>query len=453
MKKIETYQGTGRFVIVGLLAFAMFIPLAFVDGVTGERQSYFERTVDDVASGWGGEQVLNGPYLVIPEKIEVSEVLDGKPASVMKWGRRVVVPSQLHLEVRVDHQIRRRALYEVPVYTALVKVRGEFPPLDRRIGINAIERMDLGAARVVVGVSHTRAIGRVSEFTLAGTPLAFESGSGEPWLGSGIQVAAEGYDGGQAQPFEFEIELKGTRSIGLTPVGGTSEINMTATWPHPSFNGQYLPQRYDVRTGGFTAEWSISELARDLPDSWLSSGEPISAAMLARVGLFQPVTGYKVVDRAIKYGVLFIALTFLTFVCFELTLGFRFHPVQYGVVGIALVLFYLTLLSLSEHLPFGTAYALATALLTGMIAWYVRSLSSSVKLMAYTAVVIGGLYGVLYVLLKLETFALLVGTGVLLVGVAGLMYATRSLAVRDGAQAAENADPGGHGTVGNLSRE
>jgi inner membrane protein len=139
------------------------------------------------------------------------------------------------------------------------------------------------------------------------------------------------------------------------------------------------------------------------------------------------VTGYRVVDRAIKYGVLFVALTFLTFVCFELTLGLRFHPVQYGVVGIGLVLFYLALLSLSEHLSFGAAYLASTGLLTGLISGYVRSMTGSGKLMLWTAVVVGALYAVLYVLLKLETFALLVGTGVLFLGLGALMYSTRTL--------------------------
>ncbi|TNF85762.1 MAG: cell envelope integrity protein CreD [Gammaproteobacteria bacterium] len=416
--------GTGRFFFLCLLVLAMFIPLSFVDGVTEERQSYFERTLNDVAKAWGGEQVLNGPYLVIPETLEIrgAELVDGKQTRVVKRERRVVLPSSLNLEVTIEHQLRRRALYEVPVYTAVLKVQGEFPTLNRKAGIGSMGRLDLDAARFVLGISHTRSIGRVSNLSLAGKQLDFESGSGEPWLGSGIHTAVPSYDGSRAQAFEFEIELKGTRSLGLTPVGAESRIDMSSSWPHPSFKGQYLPERYQVEAGGFSARWSINELARDLPGSWLATSEkPPAAATLASVRLFQPVTGYKVV------GVLFIALTFITFVCFELTLGFQFHPVHYGVVGIALVLFYLTLLSLSEHLPFGAAYGLATALLTGMIAWYVQSLSGSRSLMRFTAVVIGTLYGVLYVLLKLETFALLVGTAVLLLGLFGLMFATRSL--------------------------
>jgi inner membrane protein len=149
--------------------------------------------------------------------------------------------------------------------------------------------------------------------------------------------------------------------------------------------------------------------------------------MLASVRLFQPVTVYRVVDRAIKYGVLFIALTFLTFVCLELTVRLRVHPVQYGVVGIALVLFYMTLLSLSEHLSFDLAYLASTILLTGMISWYVKGIARSSGLGMVTALVLGILYGVLYVLLMLEVFALLTGTAVLLAGLYALMLSTRRL--------------------------
>jgi inner membrane protein len=335
--------------------------------------------------------------------------------------------------VSVEHQMRSRALYEVPVYTAVLKVRGEFPALGRRIGIGAGARLDLNNVRVAVGVSHTRAIGRVSKLLLAGTDHPFESGSGASWLGSGIHAAPAVYDGSRAQPFEFEIELKGTRGLGLAPVGSETRIDMAASWPHPSFEGQYLPEQHEVSADGFSAVWTVSKLARDLPDSWLATTQaPVPSDMLVSVRLFQPVTVYKVVDRAIKYGVLFITLTFITFVCFELTLGFRFHPVHYGVVGLALVLFYLTLLSLSEHLPFAAAYAVATGLLTAMISWYGGSLSGSKPLMMFTAAVLGALYGVLYVLLKLETFALLLGTAVLLLGLFGLMYATRSLTMTVG---------------------
>jgi len=426
MKLAVTSSTTGRFAIIGVMVLAMYIPLAMVDGVTADRQRYFERTLNDVASAWGGEQVLAGPYLVVPEVLQPKRApSEGAPASYVT--RRIVLPSRLVVEVDIRHQMRRRALYEVPVYTAVFRVSGEFPVFDQSAGIPSGARLEPANARVVVGIRHTRAISRASTLNLGGREFRFESGSGENWVGSGIQAMTPDYDGSRVQPFAFEIELKGTRSLGLAPIGGSSRIHMSSSWPHPSFAGQYLPSDQEIRADGFSADWLVHELARDLPASWRIIEEAVPEQTLASVRLFQPVTGYRVVDRAIKYGVLFIALTYLTFVCFELTLGLRFHPVQYGVVGLGLVLFYLALLSLSEHLPFGAAYLASTGLLTGLIAGYVRSMTGSTKLMFWTAVVVGALYGVLYVLLKLETFALLVGTGVLFLGLAALMFSTRSL--------------------------
>jgi inner membrane protein len=410
----------------------MFIPLAMVDGVSSDRQQYFERTVDDVAGAWGAEQVLDGPFLLVSQESSIRDVelVDGVPVQVSRRSAWMVAPAVLNVDVRISHQMRRRALYEVPVYTAVLKVSGEFPPLDERAGIGDDVRLDTGSTRLVVGIGHTRAISRATPVRLGDIDRPFESGTHRLWGRSGIHAVAADYDGTRPQPFSFEIELKGTRSLGLAPVGGTSAIEMGSTWPHPSFSGRFLPAEYQIRDNGFTARWQVHELARDLPASWRVDGEVAGPdRSLASVRLFQPQASYRVVDRAIKYGVLFIALTFLTFVCFELTLGLRFHPVQYGVVGIALVLFYLALLSLSEHLPFGVAYLASTVLLTGLIAGYVRSITGLLTVAVWTAVVTGTLYGVLYVLLMLETFALLAGTGVLFVGLGALMFSTRSLRV------------------------
>jgi inner membrane protein len=427
MKMANTAGTTGRFAVIGLLVLAMYIPLAMVDGVTSERQRYFERTMDDVADAWGGEQVISGPFLVVPELVQRDRsASEDEPDSFVT--QRVILPSQLQVQVDVRHQMRSRALYEVPVYTAVLRVTGAFPVLDQSAGVPTHSRLEPDGARMVLGISHTRAISRASELTVGASTLEFESGTGLGWPGSGVQASAHGYDGSRIQPFAFEIELKGTRALGLTPVGGASSISMTSSWPHPSFSGQYLPAEQEIGADGFTARWQVHELARDLPASWrVRDGMVAPEQMLASVRLFQPVTVYRVVDRAIKYGVLFIALTFLTFVCLELTVRLRVHPVQYGVVGIALVLFYMTLLSLSEHLSFDLAYLASTILLTGMISWYVKGIARSSGLAGLTALVLGILYGVLYVLLMLEVFALLTGTAVLLAGLYALMLSTRRL--------------------------
>lgn len=431
--RINQNGTTARFAIIGLIVLAMYIPLAMVDGVTQERQSYFNRTMDDVANSWGGEQVLSGPFLVIPETRVTDRVglANGVPVVINDSAQRMILPARQDMKISISHQMRRRALYEVPVYTAVLKVEGEFPALDPELLNRRDRKLNLDQARVVVGISHTRAISTASDLTFADQKVAFQSGSTQQWIGAGIHAVLKGYDGSRAQPFSFEVELKGTQSLGFTPVGSESRVKITSTWPHPSFKGQYLPERHKIDTGGFTADWVVHELARNLPATWRTDESPLELhEVVAYVNLFQPVTGYRVVDRAIKYGVLFISLTFLAFVCFEMSLGLKFHTVQYGVVGVGLVLFYLALLSLSEHLSFGSAYAISTALLTALVGWYVRSMTESGRLAAWIGLVVGSLYGVLYVLLQLEAFALLVGTAVLFLGLGALMFSTRNLTIR-----------------------
>ncbi len=414
---------TLRFALIGAIGLAMLIPLAMVGGISSERQRYFNATLDEVAAAWGGAQAFTGPYLVIPETHSTErQTGQGGTLTERVSRERIVLPEALDLAVEVSHQMRKRAIYQVPVYTAVVRVSGRFPAFVPLGEVSA--RLD--QARLLVGISHTRAISNATELVFGGDAYGFQSGTGQAWVGTGIQAALAGYDGREEVPFSFELTLKGTRQFGFAAVGRSTHVQITSTWPHPSFTGQYLPERYEIDADGFDAQWNIHELARSLPGQFLAGqAQPVD---MAWVGLFQPVTEYTSVDRAIKYGLLFVALTFLAFVCFELMLALRFHAVHYGVVGIGLALFYLVLLALSEYMDFGTAYLLAAALLTGLIGAYVRGITASWRTAAGMAAIVLALYGTLYVLLVLETFALLLGTGVLLLGLAALMVATRRLA-------------------------
>jgi inner membrane protein len=281
-----------------------------------------------------------------------------------------------------------------------------------------------------MGISHIQAIGSASPLDLGGQSVPFRSDTLESWLGSGVHAPLDRYTEAGA-PFDFELTVRGTERLSFIPVGGDTDVAMTSTWPHPSFAGSYLPESYEVREDGFSASWRTSELARNLPSSWRPDQQQVALdAGYADIRLFQPVTQYVIVDRAIKYGLLFIALTFLAFVCFELRTPLRFHPVQYGVVGCGLVLFYLALLSLSEHLDFGPSYLFATALLLGVTGWYVWAMTAEARLTVSLSAILAALYGSLYVLLQLEAFALLVGTAVLFAGLLALMASTRSLTER-----------------------
>lgn len=433
MQLLRDQPTTVRFAIIGVIVLAMLIPLAMVEGVTEERQGYFDETFQAIASAWGNEQSIAGPFLIVPEvhRFQVKDD-DGDLVWRTRHRERVYLPTELNLDIQIDHQMRRRAIYEVPVYLATVKFNGIFPALDPQLLNRTDVEVQLDLARIAVGISHTQAINAASTLQFGDAESAFTAGTTQGWIGTGVHAAARGVSNTNPTAFAFDLEIKGTHQLGFTPVGNTTEVQMMSTWPHPSFNGTYLPERYEVRDNGFTAKWTVHELARDLPGSWRVDQKQVELGRsFARVSLFQPVTDYRVIDRAIKYGFLFIALTFLGFVCFELTTPIRFHPVQYGVVGAGLVLFYLALLSLSEHIDFGFAYLIATALITVLISWYVWAMTTIWQLSAWMAVVVASLYTTLYVLLQLEDFSLLVGTAVLFAGLIALMFTTRSLTAAD----------------------
>jgi inner membrane protein len=407
----------------------MLVPLALVRGVAQDRQAYFESAVADVASAWGEAQTLTGPLLVIPEVHRRKERgADGAEFLHENVVERVYLPRTLELDVTLDHQLRHRSIYEVPVYLAAIRATGSFRPLTDVETRGATVEQRLEQARLVMGVSQTQSLTHASSVVLAGREVPLQAGTKVKWMDDGFSADLPGIETGQEISFALDFELRGTQEFLFTPLGDDTRVRISSNWPHPSFGGHFLPDRYDITAAGFDAVWNVHELARSLPRSWVADEGLELTKHRASVAVFEPLTQYRTVDRAIKYGLLFVALTFVAFACFELTSAVRFHPVQYGVVGAGLVLFYLTLLSLSEHLPFGTAYAISTAALTGVIGWYVWAMTRQRTLWLWITGILTGLYLTLFVLLSLEAFALLAGTAALLIALIALMYATRSLA-------------------------
>lgn len=451
-----TERITPRFMIVLFLVLVLLIPLGLVMGVADERQRYYREVVTDIAQSYGHAQSLAGPFLVVPAVDRVTtEDAEGRTVVRSLETQHVLLPDHLGLEVKVQHQYRARAIYRVPVFEAEVQLAGNLPTIDRAAVERAHHRVFWDKAYLVLGISDTRALRGNSDFRIAERTLPLMPGTGLSWLHSGVQVPltdeapsgeqpddkeingwslptgaqAPGYSG---QPFEVTLNLAGTERFAALPVGNQNEINMRASWPHPKFEGAFLPASHEIGPDGFSARWEVTALARGVPQSFSMRRESERfVAAEAAVSLHEPVTQYTSVDRGLKYGVLFIALTFLAVLCFELLTGARLHLVQYGVVGVALVLFYLVLLSLSEHASFLVSYLVASAVIVAMLGLYARSITGSHRHGFGFALLQGVLYWTLYVLLQLEDYALLTGTTVLVVGLAALMFVTRTLHDRD----------------------
>lgn len=416
-----------RFLAVGGLVVGLLIPLFLVGGIATERQQYYQTVVADIAQGWGSWQSVRGPLIVIPA---INTVVDidkhGKMRSRDVAVEHVLLPKRLSIQGELQHQYRHRAIYEVPVYLMDLVLSGDFSSIDKTAIEKQHKSVQWHQAKLVIGVTDTRAIKSTGLLQMGNTDYELQPGTSVNWLGSGIHVPVQVEAVGG--PFRLQLQLAGTGTFDIATLGNNTDIELTGSWPHPKFQGQFLPSSYELSNDGFRADWSVSALARGVTESFEYQSTNINIQSLnAGVRLHDPVTIYTTVDRGIKYGILFIGLTFITFLCFELTTGVKFHFVQYGTVGVGLILFYLTLLSLSEHIAFVLAYVGATAVIVSMLSIYAWAISRSVRTAVVFAAIESILYWVLYVLLQLEDYALITGTGVLLVGLAAVMYVTRQL--------------------------
>lgn len=409
-----------RFIGVATLIAVSMIPLALVSCVVDDRQRYRNVAIEDIAAVWGGEQRMAGPMLVIP--VDDSESDNGEEHYV------AVMPDRLDISVATRHELRRRGIFETPVFGAEISAEGAFAPLDLDQLSHRFGALRVDLAMLVIGISDPRGI-RDANLVWGNDEVALSSmpGHEEPIGGGLAGTVADGAELGS--DFSLKVDLRWMKRFSVVPVGDASTVSIRSTWPHPSFDGRLLPDARDINGDGFESSWTTRDLARSFPGvMWMSAGDgDYFQGKDFGFSAFEPVDLYGSVERSIKYGVLFVVLTLVSVLCLELATGIRFHFVQYGVTSVDLVLFFLTLLALAEHIGFTLGYVVAAVLLTGMIGWYAYGSTGNRRLAVASFGSLAALYAVLYTLLRLESFALLVGTLVLLAALAMLMRVTRGL--------------------------
>ncbi len=411
---MDTNNTTVRFILVGGLATALLLPLMLITELAFERASYFAEARATVIEGWGQAQVVTAPMLRVP----------ARPADAV-WrvnevqGHRTFAASAASHAVQLEHTLRSRGIFDVPVYTADLSVSTEFAPTERDASL------DWQNAELIVGLADsfglTAAGLSVNGETLRWRPLTAE-GTG------GLNGLVASVDASDSLLVEARLTLRGADSLRLVPTALEADTTISGTWPHPSFRGRFLPADASVDDDGFESSWRYLQLS-GMPAAW--QGEVLPEAFddrAAVIALNEPVGIYRMVQRSAKYGVLFLAVTYLTLVCFELTSGWRFHLVQYASTGAAILVFFLALLALAEHLPFVLAYVTASAVVCGLITWYVHRMTALGRLTLTVGGVLLSAYTALYVLLLLEAYALLAGTLLLLLGIGALMWSTQRLA-------------------------
>ena len=430
--------------LVGLL---LQVPLEMVRGLVGERKGLRDGVVAEIGRSSSEPQKITGPVLYIPwtrRSVEATTITDDSGHSRtarkerIERGQIALLPNALSIDGAVELQEKHRGIYKAHLYTLRATLQGSFtlpPALGLVEGPGAIE---WGRAQLVLGLADTRGIREPVRVEWNGSePPVHPGGLEAAALPSGIHAdlgALAAFNAKAPTTYEFKISLTllGTERLDIVPVGTTTSVALTSKWPHPSFAGRLLPDS-GTRIGmdGFAAHWRTSHFATNLAQIYercvqSRQCESFNGHTLA-VSFFQPVDLYHTVERSLKYGFLFIGLTFAAFFLFEILQRLAIHPLQYALVGCALAVFFLLLISLSEHLGFVVAYAIATGACVALLGYYIRHVLQSARLGAAFAGALALLYGLLYVLLRSEDHALLMGSLLVFACLAAAMIATRKV--------------------------
>lgn len=415
----------------------LLIPLSMIDGLLRERTQRKEEAIQEIGLQWGGRQSLYGPFLRIPthrveereEQVIVSGELQTRVRKIEHSDHLVLLPEDFRLEGAIDPELRYRGIFRAPVYSSSLEISGHWKIEDGSAYGLKDTQVDWAKAELLFQVTDAKGLSKV---TSGGSG---ENASARPLYlaGRGEWVALDNPLSGRVEnvPMDLSFDLQGSSGFSFLPVGRNGSVSLRSSWPDPSFMGARLPGARKITAEGFVAEWSFGEFGRDFPQFWLEEdGAPAQSAFfqnLSGVELVDPVNGYRLTERSLKYGSLFIALGFLVFFLFEILCDLKLHVMHYLLAGAAQAIFFLLVLALSEVLHFDFAYGIAAFAATGLVAFYASSILGGGK----RAMMVGGamvsLYGAMLVILREQDYALLAGSGLLFAALAVFMFLTRKL--------------------------
>ncbi|WP_421919049.1 cell envelope integrity protein CreD [Marinifilum sp.] len=412
---------------ITVLMLLLLIPSSMIKSIISERKNLNRSVLQEVSSKWANEQQINGPVLTIPLLYEYH---DKENETVQQIKNLYILPETLKINGDVEPKTLKRGIYEVVVYRSNLKVSGKFD-LNAKIDKSGLKEIQFDKAFVSIGISDLRGIEELIELNWGKEKLRVQAGSRLPeMMRSGVSIdipnLAEDYT--QELNFSFDLNLQGSQNLSFIPVGGTSEVQLKSPWPSPSFNGNFIPKTREVSDEGFTANWKALLLNRNYPQSWVNRnmGKRMQESSFG-VDLIMPLDDYQKATRSSKYAVMTIALIFLVFFLVEILNGKKIHPFQYTLVGLTLCLFYVLLISISEHTNFNIAYLISASVSCLLISLYSTSVFKSFKFTGILTSTILGIYTFLFVTLQLADYALLMGSIGLTLILAITMYFTRNI--------------------------
>ncbi len=419
---------TIKLLSIGVLILILLIPTSMLQSLVSERQNLHDAAIEEISSKWGGRQTLGGPVLSIPYTAQLKDE-KGIVEFVTRYAH--FLPDELTIDGKIFPEKRYRSIYVVVLYKTVIHVSGKFSvPNITEAGISAAS-CHPEKSFISVGISDLHGINEKIICAVDSNDYVF--GPGIPThdvLTSGISFKYP-VDTTQEIPFSFDISLNGSSSIDFLPFGKLTTVNLTSAWGSPSFEGSFLPEQRTINDSGFTASWKVLELNRNYPQqgtgSFLANGREQDNLSSFGVKLMLPVDEYQKTMRSVKYCIMFIIITFLTFFFSEVLNKKRIHPIQYLLVGFAICLFYVLLLSISEHLSFNKAYLIGCISTIVLITYYAKHVFKNNSLTAIFTGILILLYGFFYSLLQLEDYSLLLGSLGLFIILSTIMYLTRKV--------------------------
>ncbi|MEI6948534.1 cell envelope integrity protein CreD [Paraflavisolibacter sp. H34] len=431
--------------IIGGLVLVLLIPTFYVQSLIEEREQRQKEAVAEVSGKWAAAQIITGPVLVLPYWQDAPDsAANGRTKHFAYF-----LPDELKVTSTLSPVEKHRGIYKVMLYNSVNKLAGSFRNPDfQKLRLSEGDIL-WNEAFVKMDITDTKGLNDELIVNWNNRPLALApqiSAEGSEGRGLAAPLGLTGARDLQNVSFESVVNLSGSQQLQFTPVGKSTTVSLASAWPHPSFTGDILPQTSDVKSNGFSASWKSLAHKRPFPQQWKDHAYELSPAVSSAatapaasvrngtlsaasfgVDLFVPVNAYSKTMRSVKYAVLCILLTFAGFFIIETTHDKSVHPFQYGLVGLALVMFYTLLLSFSEYISFNLSYLIASMATIGLIAWFVRSILSSAHLALLLSLVLVLMYTYVFTILQLQDYALLLGSVGLFLTLAVIMHFSRRI--------------------------
>lgn len=420
---------------IGFILLLLMIPNAMVQDLISERRSLQQSVINEVGEKWGKAQTLIGPILTIPFKTQM-QTDEGKLKEITQMA--YFLPESLKIAGNMLPEVRKRSLYKVNLYKSNLQITGNFGALGLDFLELQKEQFEWDKAKIIIGISDLAGIEdniflNWNEQQLRmqpGIPQAMQTGSfngasshsvdeyyganqkrysASSALASGVSVPVDLSGTENLLSFSLNLKLRGSQMIHFAPIGKETTASLTSEWATPSFEGNFLPSHHEISEQGFAADWKVLDFNRNYPQQWVGKQNQLKNSTFG-VKLFASVDEYTKNTRSAKYAFLLISLSFLVFFFFEIINGLNIHSIQYVFIGLAISIFYVLLLSLSEHIGFNSAYWISTSAIIGLIVAYSAAILKDTKKITILAAILAALYIFIFIILQLEDYALLAGS-------------------------------------------